>query len=314
MDKIKSFKLFVNNNEKSENVKNIVRNTLLDNGFVENNNNYDLGIAIGGDGSFLRMVKNTNFNSDVYYVGINAGTLGFMQEVKIDEIDNFVSELKNNKYKIESIGIQETTVNYKESSSKFYSLNEIVIRDENLKVVKCDVKIDNDLLEKFLGDGLIITTSYGSTAHNLSYNGSIVWPTFSTLQITSIGPINNKVYNSYQNDSSGKTYIYTRDTQNNFYSYFESYKSYLVGLGVTDIIDVRMMSYAEAVGVGCSESSSSCPTYLSNQYYWIGSLYSEYNVWLINSDRHCFDNGRFYGNDAGVRPVVLISESSILVP
>ena len=125
---------------------------------------------------------------------------------------------------------------------------------------------------------------------------------------------NNKVYNSYQNDSSGKTYIYTRDTQNNFYSYFESYKSYLVGLGVTDIIDVRMMSYAEAVGVGCSESSSSCPTYLSNQYYWIGSLYSEYNVWLINSDRHCFDNGRFYGNDAGVRPVVIISESSILVP
>jgi len=47
-----------------------------------------LGIAIGGDGSFLRMVKNTNFDSNPYYIGINAGTLGFMQEVKIMKFIN----------------------------------------------------------------------------------------------------------------------------------------------------------------------------------------------------------------------------------
>ena len=78
-------------------------------------------------------------------------------------------------------------------------INEIVVRDKNLKVVKLDINIDNDLLENFMGDGVLISTSSGSTAHNLSYGGSIVYPTFSSLQITPMGPINSKAYKSLVN-------------------------------------------------------------------------------------------------------------------
>ena len=190
---IKNIKLFVNNNEKSISTAKIVREDLLNNGF-KIDDNFDLGIAIGGDGSFLRMIKQCNFNSNPYYVGINAGTLGFLQEVKLEEIDKFISELKNNKYKIENIGIQETTINHEAGTSKYLSLNEIVVRWHDLKKAQYKVLVDESLLEYFAGDGLLVSTSLGSTAHNLSYGGAIIFSDFHALQITPMGPINTSSY------------------------------------------------------------------------------------------------------------------------
>ena len=94
---LKNIKLFINKNDKSLETAKLIKDKLVTNGFIINDKNYDLAIAVGGDGSFLRMVKQNNFNSDIYYIGINSGTLGFMQEVKVEEIDKFIDELKNNK-------------------------------------------------------------------------------------------------------------------------------------------------------------------------------------------------------------------------
>lgn len=199
MHNIKKFRLFVNDNDKSREVANIVNSKLCEAGFKSVKKDYDLAIAIGGDGSFLRMVKATNFNSNVLYIGINAGTLGFAQEVSIEEIDKFVDELKNNKFKVDNIGVQETKVITDDSDSYFFSLNEIVIRQKELNTVVLDVKIDDVFLETAVGDGLLISTSFGSTAYNLSFGGSIVYNTFHTLQITPIAPLNNKSYRSLLN-------------------------------------------------------------------------------------------------------------------
>ena len=239
---IKKIKLFSNDNEVCLKTRIDIENKLKEKGFIIDNEDYDLGIAIGGDGSFLRMIKNTNFNSDIYYIGINGGTLGFMQEVKVEEIDLFIEELINNKYKIEELGIQETIIYHNNETSRFYSLNEIIIRDKDLKVVKLDINIDGDLLEKYIGDGLLIATSTGSTAHNLSFGGSIVYNTFTSLQITPIAPLNSKVYRSLLNSviipdkkeieiiPSKKIddYIVTIDGENNIYDNVEK---------ITTIID-----------------------------------------------------------------------------
>ena len=56
-----------------------------------------------------------------------------------------------------------------------------------------------ELLENFSGDGLLISTSTGSTAYNMSFGGSIVYNTLSTLSITPIAPLNNKVYKTLFN-------------------------------------------------------------------------------------------------------------------
>ena len=196
---IKKVKFFINNNPKSIKYAKIVKEDFIKNGFVFDDNEFDLGVAIGGDGAFLRMVKQSNFDSNPYYIGINTGHLGFLQEVKVNEHNKLIEEIKEEKYQIENIGIQETDVKTKDLEKNYYSLNEIVVRDKNLDLLRSNVYINNDLLEQFNGDGLMLATSIGSTAYNLSYGGSIVYPTFSTLQITSMAPINSKRYRSMIN-------------------------------------------------------------------------------------------------------------------
>ena len=182
--KIKRIKIFANNNEKSLKLKKEVEEKLRENGFIIDNNKFDLGIDIGGDGSFLRMIKDNNFDSDTYYIGINAGTLGFAQEVEISDIEKFMIDLKSDKFLIEEIGIQETNIYSENLVDKFYSLNEIVVREKGLNTLKLDVYID---------------TSFGTTAYNLSFGGSIVYNTFHSLELTTIAPLNNKTYQSIAN-------------------------------------------------------------------------------------------------------------------
>ena len=229
--KIKKVRLFCNDNDKSRKIKDLLIDELIKNEFLLTEDEFDLGIAIGGDGSFLRMLKNSIFNSDVYYIGVNTGTLGFLQEIKPDEIKEFVLKIKNNDFKIESIGIQETNIETSDSISRFFSLNDIVIREKDLNTLFCNINVDNVLLEKFVGDGILISTSVGSTAYNLSYGGSIVYNTLHTLQITPIAPLNSKVYRNLLNsvilpedklitvilDKDKSNVIITVDGENNVY-------------------------------------------------------------------------------------------------
>ena len=198
---INKIKLFPNNNEKSKEIEELLKTRLeLANFEVVEDSRYDLALAIGGDGSFLRMVKNNVFDSETYYVGVNAGTLGFLQEISIDDIDVFIERLNNNDFTVQTIGVQETKITTKDGNiSRFFSLNEIVVRDKNLKTTKLNIEIDNELLEKYIGDGVLISTSIGSTAYNLSFGGSIVYDDLHTLQITPIAPLNTKSYRDILN-------------------------------------------------------------------------------------------------------------------
>ena len=197
---IKNIKIFVNNNSKSNEIFNELKEKLILAGFTISEDAFDLGIAIGGDGAFLRMIKSSNFDGNCLYVGINTGTLGFAQEISADSIDEFICKLKKQEYKLESIGVQENKVVTRDNNLEcFYSLNEIVIREKDLNTVVLNTYVDNVHLEEFVGDGLLIATSFGSTAYNLSFGGSIVFNDFHTLQITPIAPLNNKAYKSLLN-------------------------------------------------------------------------------------------------------------------
>lgn len=198
--KINKIKLFVNNNIKSKNAEKLVMDTLIKEGFkITEENDFDLGIAIGGDGSFLRMIRESNFKEDSLFVGINTGTLGFAQDINLDNLNEFINELKLGKYNSEDIGYASIEIETKTKTTAISSLNEIVIRDEGLNTFHCNVYINDDLLENYVGDGLLISTSFGSTAYNLSFGGSIVYNTFDTLQITPIAPLNNKSYGTLTN-------------------------------------------------------------------------------------------------------------------
>ncbi len=191
---IRNIRLFVNHNDQSIKLAKLVKDSFIKNGFILSDDSFDLGIAVGGDGSFIRMVRNSRFDESVKYIGINAGTLGFLQEANEHEINKLIRVIQNNDYKLDEIYIQETDIVHEDKEDRLYSLNEIIIRDEFLKTVKFDVLVDNDLLETFVGDGLLIASTIGSTGHNLSYGGSIVYSDLPTLQITPLAPINSKAY------------------------------------------------------------------------------------------------------------------------
>lgn len=223
-------KIFYNNNDKSINTFNEVKDKLIENGFNIVENDYNIAIAIGGDGSFLRMVKETNFKSDVLYLGINTGTLGFAQEIHINELDELIENLKTGNYKVNEFGVQETNLYSNNENSKFYSLNDIVIRDMDLNTLKLDIFIDDALLEHFAGDGILVSTSFGSTAYNLSFGGSIIYNTFHALELTPVAPLNNKTYRTLANSLvlpqnknieiipvSNKNLIVTVDGENKYY-------------------------------------------------------------------------------------------------
>ncbi len=200
MKEINKVRLFVKNNLKSKEVEQETKECLIKEKYeIVEDNDFDLGIAIGGDGSFLRMVNESNFNKNALYVGINTGTLGFAQDISAEEVQDFIKKIKNKDYFYEEIGIEDILVEANNKIIEFHSLNEIVIREKELNTVYLDTYINDVLLENYVGDGLLISTSFGSTAYNLCYGGTIVDNQFDTLQITPIAPMSNKSYRSLKN-------------------------------------------------------------------------------------------------------------------
>lgn len=192
-------KIYANNNVKSLDIKRDLEYKLKANDYEIVDENFDMCVAIGGDGAFIRMLKSVNFNENAFYIGINTGTLGFAQEVSSDQLDDFIYKLNNNKYKVEEIGIEEISIHHVSGVDNFYALNEITIRDSELNTTKLNLNIDGHFLETFVGDGILVSTSFGSTAYNLSFGGSIIYNTLHTLQITPIAPFNAKTFKNLKN-------------------------------------------------------------------------------------------------------------------
>ena len=164
MKRIKRVKCFLKNDSRTKKIAEKVIRILEENQFEIVDDHYDLGIAIGGDGTFLHMIRDASFNSNVLYVGIHAGTLGFAQEIHLEELESFIDLLKRGEYKYEEIGIGEIQIIEDTFSTKAYCLNEVTIREKELNTFDADVFVDDSLLEKYAGDGLLIGTSFGSTA------------------------------------------------------------------------------------------------------------------------------------------------------
>lgn len=194
---IRRIKLFPNRDSKSLTVTNLLKQELKKFGYEIVDSNYELAIAIGGDGSYLRMVRDNDFNSDIYYIGVNTGTLGFLQEIRPEEIDLFLDKLHNKLYVVDKVGVQETRIISKNNEIvKFKSLNEIYVKNANMCKADFKVDINGSFLERFSGDGLMVCTTIGSTAYNRNLGGAIVYRGFDTLQLTPMAGDNSSAFKS----------------------------------------------------------------------------------------------------------------------
>lgn len=159
----------------------------------------DFNIVIGGDGSFLKAVRLSNYSS-APFIGINTGGLGFFQEVGIDDIPNLVHHIKVGDYVTDPMRLLKCTA-YKTDGSEheFLCVNEALVKGLHSKVLHMDVMIGENFLERFSGDGIIISTSIGSTAYNFSVGGAIVYPGLEIMQLSPLAPISSASYRSLLN-------------------------------------------------------------------------------------------------------------------
>lgn len=195
--------VIANNNPESQKTYRLLVDKLTLKGFVlpeKFDNNAELNICIGGDGAFLRTVHRHKF-TNIPFVGINTGHLGFFQEILPENIDIFIEKYMQNNYVIEKIFLVKADICTKDSCFQLYGVNEIVVKGIHSKVVHLEVFIDGNHLEKFCGDGMIISTPVGSTAYNFSSGGSIIYPSLKTLQLTPLSPISSRAYRSLTNSA-----------------------------------------------------------------------------------------------------------------
>ena len=150
----------------------------------------DIVMSVGGDGTFLSASKRVG-NSGIPVLGINTGRVGFLSEYGPEEA---CEAIISKSYTLEDRALLETRVNgeMRESDSSFwpYTLNEISVLRGGASILGVDVCLDGNPLPTYWADGLLVSTSSGSTAYSLSVGGPICVPDSKVIIIAPIAPHN----------------------------------------------------------------------------------------------------------------------------
>ena len=184
------------NDELSNELMETAKMYLTDFGLKLNEENPDIVLSIGGDGTLLHAFhKYKHITDSVAFVGIHTGHLGFYADWKPSEIEKLVISIAKKEFKVIEYPLLEVTINYKhgEDSSVYLALNESTVKSPDVTLVM-DVELNGSLFERFRGDGLCMSTPSGSTAYNKALGGAIVHPSLEAMQLAEIASINNRVF------------------------------------------------------------------------------------------------------------------------
>ena len=148
----------------------------------------DLILTFGGDGTLLgaaRLVAAT----EVPILGINMGRLGFLTEISPDELIPSIEEIRQNQHQIVQRSLLEARPENAPDSDPIIGLNDIVFKSRGIsRMIHVEVSIDNEYLNTYHCDGLIIASPTGSTAYSLSASGPIIDPDVHSIIINPICP------------------------------------------------------------------------------------------------------------------------------
>ncbi|MEM0128639.1 MAG: NAD(+)/NADH kinase [Thermoplasmata archaeon] len=145
----------------------------------------DLVVAIGGDGTFLSVLRQT----PVPLVALNAGTVGVLAEIdarRQAEVDECLGRLSTGRYAIDDrmkLAVSAGPLPAPDAT------NEVVVHGlRAAKMVDFEIAMDGSALGRIRADGIIVSTPTGSTGYSLSAFGPIVEPTLEAIVVTAIAP------------------------------------------------------------------------------------------------------------------------------
>jgi NAD+ kinase len=160
--------------------------------YTELNSSFDMLISIGGDGTILRAATLVR-DSGVPILGINAGRLGFLATVQKENIPEFMQFIIDKKYSISKRTLLNLTCSPDNEAIQDinFALNEIsVSRKDTTSMITIETYLNNEYLNSYWADGLIIATPTGSTGYSMSCGGPILTPNARSVVITPIAPHN----------------------------------------------------------------------------------------------------------------------------
>ena len=148
----------------------------------------DMALSIGGDGTLLNVCR--PYEQAVPVCGINFGTVGFLVDIELDEIETKLQKILDKEYRIEKrLMLSGYVVHAGKKSYKGSAVNDIVVTKGGLaRMLRFDLSINDTCIANYKADGLIISTATGSTAYSLSAGGPIVNPLVKALVLTPICP------------------------------------------------------------------------------------------------------------------------------
>lgn len=158
---------------------------------VEDGEKYDGIIALGGDGTILKVSRDLR-KLNIPIVGVNLGTLGFLTEIEPEQIFPVIDRLLVEDYELEErMNISGEIYKKGNSQSVFtdVALNDIVVSRAGFsRVIGLKVYVNGKVMDIYEADGLIISTPTGSTGYNLSAGGPIVSPRTNLIIVTPVSP------------------------------------------------------------------------------------------------------------------------------
>jgi len=151
--------------------------------------NVNLIISLGGDGTLLRAAR-LAATEDIPVFGVNLGGLGFLTQIGNDDIEISLEKIYQGKYSLDERMMLSCVVKRREKEiKKFTALNDVVIgKGAFARIICLATYVNNDYVISYSADGLVVSTSTGSTAYSLSAGGPIVNPNINSIILTPICP------------------------------------------------------------------------------------------------------------------------------
>jgi len=153
----------------------------------------EMVFSIGGDGTFLEAVTYVR-NTGIPIVGINSGRLGFLADISQDDMQVALKDILAGRYKTRQLDLLELKTDSKHFKDNNFALNELAVsKRDSSSMITIHTYVNDEFLNSYWADGLIIATTTGSTAYSMSVGGPIMHPDSQNFIITPIAPHNLNV-------------------------------------------------------------------------------------------------------------------------
>ncbi len=163
-------------------------------------------ITLRGDGTLLDMVAMIS-DSGIPVIGINFGRLGFLASVNKNDIPAAIYAVANKNYSIDGRELLQIDCEQPIFGANNFAINDITFhKRDDAAMITVHAFLNDEFLNSYWGDGIIVSTSTGSTAYSLSCGGPIIFPASNSIAITPISPHNLNVRPIVLPDSSKLTF------------------------------------------------------------------------------------------------------------